>query len=373
MTKKQELRKHAVRSGQKQQIFALIRLAQCEPDVTISASELDQDPLLLGVQNGVLHLPSQKLVSTEDVITKMSSVPFDAESKCPVWCSFLDDTFQGNVELIDFVQRAVGYTLTGLGTEQCWFFLWGSGANGKTTFLKALRHVFGEYSATIPPHALMRDGRDELNAIARLHGIRLACASETEEDSKIAESLIKQLTGGDEISARFLYKEYFEFQPTFKIWMFGNHKPLVRGTDLAFWRRLKLIPFLNTVAPNKQDPELESKLKDEASGILNWAVEGFALWSKGGLQEPNEVTNATSEYKSEMDTIGAFLADCCVEDPTATTALKVLFTSYNEWATENKEIEMSNKKFSQKLVGHGFERTKKNKGAAFRGLCLNTT
>jgi putative DNA primase/helicase len=236
--------------------------------------------------------------------------------------------------------------------------------------LNTIRYVLGDYAATMPAGALMVNRNEDHLAFAQLRGIRLACAAEMEDGKRFHESKIKELTGGDTIVARFLYQNFFEFKPQFKIFMAGNHKPTIRGNDHAMWRRVKLIPFLVTIPSKEQDRNLEEKLRAEAAGILNWALEGFKVWREDGLQTPPAVKNATAEYKSQMDTLGTWLSEYCCKDKSVKTSHKELFYYYKEWAEDNNEWQMTGKKFSQLLMERGFERVRLKSGVHFYGLRL---
>jgi putative DNA primase/helicase len=350
----------------------MIRLAESEPGVPVSPGELDASRDLLGLQNGTIDLRTGEYLAPNRALlaTKAISIPYDSSADCPKWLKFLDRVFDGDSELIAYVQRAVGYTLTGHTGEQCLFFLWGSGANGKSTFMNVVKNLLGGYARTTTTESLMVTQHPDHSAIARLRGARLVCASETESGHRLAESLVKQLTGGDAIAARFLYAPYFEFVPQFKIWITGNHKPSIRGGDYAIWRRIKLIPFAITIPPEERDPTLQQALMGELAGILNWAIQGCLEWQKTGLKEPLTVTEATAEYKNEMDIIASWIEARCVEDATAETHAAPLYKSYKDWAEDNKEWIMSQRKFGMMLTERGFKKRQTNKGKSYRGLRL---
>ncbi len=244
--------KHSGKSQQAERLKAMINLATSIPSLVVKASQLDADPMLLSVANGVLDLRTGqlRLAKPEDLITKQSPVQFDPNAQCPRFESFVRDAMNGNEELIAYLQRVMGYCLTGLTDEQCLFFFYGGGANGKSTFLNVLKDVLGDdYCKQTPSDTLMvkKNGRNSTNDIARLVGVRSVLSNEVEEGSRLSESFIKEMTGGDAISARFLYAEYFEFTPEFKIIIAGNHQPVIRGDDTGIWRRLHLVPFTVTI------------------------------------------------------------------------------------------------------------------------------
>ena len=223
----------------------------------------------------------------------------------------------------------IGYSLTGDTGEQCLFILYGSGANGKSTFLQAASFMCGDYSQQTPTETLLVKKKGSIpNDVARLKGARLVTASEAEEGQCLVESLIKQMTGQDTLSARFLHQEWFEFEPTHKIFLGTNHKPVIKGTDHAIWRRIKLIPFDVTIPEEERDNRLLSKLRDELPGILAWAVRGCLDWQEHGLGEPSKVKSATQDYRSEMDALAQFRADCCIEDSGEKVAVGKLVAYY---------------------------------------------
>jgi len=354
------LGKWAITSSSVGKITAMIELAKSRQELVVRQRELDVDSMLLGTTDGVINLKTGKLYepSREDYITKQASVRFDKNATCPNWINFLDKVMNGNTEMVKFLQRTVGYCLTGSTQEQCIFLLYGTGANGKSTFLNVLRALFGDYGMQAPAEMLMtkHDGGVP-NDIARLRGARFVATSETEEGRRFAEALVKQLTGGDTISARFLYGEYFDFQPSHKILLATNHKPVIRGNDRAIWRRIRLIPFTVAIPPEEQDKCLEQKLRAELPGILNWAIEGCLEWQyMEGLKEPIEVVSATSEYRDEMNIIAAWMDSQCVVHPNAKGKVGNLYKDYKEWAEDTGEFVMSQRFFGRKLEEHGFEK-----------------
>jgi putative DNA primase/helicase len=276
-----------------------------------------------------------------------------------------------NAELISFLQRAVGYSLTGSTREQCLFMLYGCGANGKTTFLEAISDVLAGYAQRTPTDTLLaKDTSGISNDIARLKGARFVVASEVEEGKRMAESLVKQMTGGEKMTARFMRAEYFEFMPHFKLWVGTNHKPVIRGTDQAIWRRIKLIPFNVTIPPEERDKNLLNKLRREMPGILNWAVMGCMDWQKNGLGEPEEVIKATNDYRSEMDVLTRFVSDCCTTATQRGTKSSELYKKYAEWSKDNGEFALSQTKFSTRMQEKGFNKTRTNRGMVWEGIAI---
>jgi len=355
INKRKQIADHAKRSESKQRIEAMLKLA--EALVADPPSAFDRDPYLLNVLNGTIDLKTMQLRehSREDHITKLAPVAFDPEADCPLWKAFLDRIFDGNHALISFLQRAVGYALTGDTREQCLFILWGTGANGKSTFVNTIQAILGDYALQTPTETLLAKRPEYIpNDIARLKGARFVSAIESAEGRKLNEPLIKQMTGGDKISARFLHREWFDFYPEFKIFLATNHKPVIRGTDHAIWRRIRLIPFTVTIPEDEQDKELPRKLLAEASGILNWALEGCLAWQREGLGVPDEVKEATESYKTEMDALAQFIADCCIVDPSARVLNKELYAAYISWCQENGEEPLGQRSLGRSLSERGF-------------------
>ena len=285
----------ATRSANKSRIDAMVSLGQSEIGIARRSEIFDANPRVFNTASGLIELKTGECRPTEpgDYVTMAAPVFYRREAECPVWLTFLDRVLGGNLDLIEFLQRAVGYSLTGLTIEQCLFLLYGSGANGKTTLLEALRGILGNYAQQTPTETLLLRGNGGSgipNDLARLRGARLVCATEIEDGHRLAESLVKQLTGGDTITARFLHREFFEFRPQFKLWIATNHKPMIRGTDYAIWRRIRLVPFEVQIPPEERDAELPAKLAAESTGILAWAVEGCLQWQKKGLDAPEAVT-----------------------------------------------------------------------------------
>lgn len=342
----------------------MIFLARTLAGMTITVDTLDRNAWLIGCQNGTIDLKTGQLREPvrEDLITQVLPVDYDPDQDCPTWIRFLNRVLDGNQALIDFVQRAIGYTLTGDTSEQCLFFLHGRGKNGKTTFVEVLSALMGNYGLKTSTETFMSKKQAGIpNDIAALAGKRFVFAAETEEGRRLNEVLIKELTGGDTINARFLHQEFFNFKPVHKIWMAGNHKPVIRGTDDGIWRRLRMLPFNVQIPEEERDPQLLAKLTAELPGILAWAVIGCLKFSEEGLNPPQDVVIATTAYRAEMNVFGAWLEDCCVMSPTLTTSVAALYGSYTAWCTTNNEQAYPMRRFSAALAeqdcvpkrGHG--------------------
>lgn len=367
--KRKDLGKHATRSEANQKLRAMVELARSEPDIPILPEDLDRSPMLLNVANGTLDLRTADLRPhrRSDLLTRLIEVHYDPNATCPIWEAFLNRIFAGNASLIGFVRRAIGYSLTGNTGEQVMFFLFGTGANGKSTLLNILLFLLGPYGRQVEPNLLlMRRSEVHPTGLSDLEGARFAVAMEIEDGGRLAESLVKQMTGGDRLTARRMNSDFREFWPTHKIWLGANHKPGVGGTDYAIWRRICLIPFDVTISPKEQDPSLSDKLKEELPGILAWGVRGCIEWQTEGLCVPDEVQRATDSYRDEEDILADFLKACCLEQPSATVGSTDLFEAYRQWTGS----QISQKALAKRLKEKGFERGRKNSGAYWRGLGL---
>jgi len=372
-TARRELAEFAIKCESNHKINSMLSLAQSEPGIPILPKNLDSDPWLLNVKNGTLDLKTGKLNPhrKEDFITKLAPVEFDPEAECPLFKKFLVEIMDGNSELIEFIKKALGYSLTGSVQEHAFFILHGRGANGKTTLLNLVLYVLGDYAQRTPVDTLLLKRTTGIpNDVARLKGSRFVAAMEAEQNRRLAESLVKALTGGDRLIARFLFGEYFEFEPNFKLFLGTNHKPVIRGVDHAMWRRIKLIPFDVVIPDERQDKNLFGKLKAEASGILTWLLEGCLMWQEKGLEPPKEVKQATLEYKTESDVIGQFFNDCVAEEKESKVKSSELYAFYKGWCEDNGEKAMSQTAFGRTLIERGLKREKLRNGVHYLGLKL---
>lgn len=365
---------HAIRSEQANRLRAMIDLARSEPGVSISHAALDQQPMRLTVRNGTLDLTTGALCPHDPahLMTKMADIDYDPAAECPTWHATLSVIFGGDAAIIGYMQRAVGYSLTGDTSEQCMHLCHGTGANGKSTIFDVLGHLVGEYGqqADFTTFLERRHDSGPRNDVARLAGARLVRSSEVGDQKRLNEGLIKSLTGGDTITARFLFSEDFEFKPQFKLWLAANHKPVIRGTDYAIWRRMRLIPFDVTISDAQRDDGLPAKLRAELPGILAWAVEGCQLWLAEGLRPPESVLAATAEYRSESDIIATFIEECCEVDRAYEVAGGSLYTAYMRWSKDNGEYVMNNTRFGRDLADRGYVSVHTRAGKMRRGLRL---
>jgi putative DNA primase/helicase len=331
--KAQNIARHAAATQQKGRLESMLWMAQS--GLPVKVEELDQNNQLLNLKNGTLDLKTLTLREhrREDKLTKLAPVSLDPEAKCPLWLSFLDRVLDKDVELISFVQRALGYSLTGETSEHVLFLLHGTGANGKSTFIETILSLLGEYARPAEFRTFLASESEKVrNDLAGLVGIRFVSAVEVGDGKQLDEAVIKQITGGDTITTRFLYEEFFDFRPRFKLWLAANSKPEIRGVDEAIWRRVLLIPFEITIPKEERDKELTTKLKAELPGILAWIVDGLRAWQKDGLNPPEKVIAATNEYREEQDFLGPFLDEKFERGEKLFVSNAELNTVYEVWA-----------------------------------------
>ncbi len=381
------LLKWGARSETERQVRSALTLARSFVEVPIEA--LDSDPWLLNVRNGTLDLRTGALRphSRGDHITRLADVAYDPDARSELWDAFIERVIP-DPEIRGFLQRAFGYALTGSTIEDVFFILWGSGSNGKSTLLEAIRRALGDYAMHTPAETLLA-GRDTAipNDVARLRGARFVSSVETGEGRRLNENKIKSMTGGDRIAARYMRQEWFEFDPTFKLFLATNYRPQVRGNDHAMWRRIRLIPFTETITDDEIDLDLQDKLRAEAPAILAWLVQGCMAWQAEGLNASTSVLAATNSYRREEDLLGQFLeAECDVSDRDALEAVrrgeagaqtlpwvssKVLYDAYCNWMEGEGERPLSKKALGMRLGLAGLMDERGTGGArGWRGIRL---
>lgn len=316
----------------------MIDAAACDERVVMRGEEFDGDPWLLGCLNGVVDLRTGELRThgREFYMTKRVACAYDVGARSELWEKFLDTTTQGDVEVQEFLARAVGYTLTGSTREEKLFFIHGPAASGKTTFTEAIRTLFGDYSAKANFQTFLKSkgGDSPERHLARLVGARLVLSSEMERGKRLAEALVKEVVGGEKITARELYHEAFEYHPQFKLWLVANDMPWVSSTDSGLWRRILRIPFEHAIAPEHRDPNVKAALVGEAGcqrAILKWAVEGCIAWQRHGLRVPAAIEAATSAYRAQMDPLSAFATECCEWEAAALTPVGLMWLAYAKY------------------------------------------
>jgi putative DNA primase/helicase len=354
-------------------VAAVERLARADRQHAATVDQWDADPWLLNTPGGAVNLRTGELrsVARSDYMTKMAAVAPGGD--CPLWRSFLSRITNGNEEMQKFLQRMAGYALSGVTREHALFFLYGTGANGKSVFLNTISGLMANYAKTAPIETFI-DSKNERHPtdLAGLQGARLITAIETEEGRQWAESRLKALTGGDRIAARYMRQDFFEFTPQFKLIIAGNHRPGLRTVDEAMRRRFNLLPFIVTVPASERDLELTEKLRKEWGGILQWMVEGCLAWQADGLHRPAIVSDATENYLAAEDALARWIEDRCTTEVNNREATSALFADWQQWAIKHDEVCGSQKRFSEQVEARGYTKTRTNVARGFQGIGLRT-
>jgi putative DNA primase/helicase len=354
-------------------VLAMLKMAVSEPNMAVTDRELDANPMLLGVQNGVVDLRKGHLLfnQPEMLVARYCEASYVEDMPCPRWESFLDQVFVGDEETIESVQRLLGYTLTGLVTEEVLVMCFGYGSNGKSVFNNVVQRIIGGYSRTAPPSLLAARRADDSsprNDLAALAGARYVSVNELQAGDRLDEQVVKQLAGREAIAARFLHKEFFEYMPTFTAWLRTNHKPIITGEDDGIWRRLVLVPFQRKFEAHEQDSQLEAKLMEERDGILKWMLEGTRMYLEDGLKLSPRIKSEAARYRKDSDLIGEFLADKTEADPNAKLNQGTLYEWFQEWCKANGLRQHSKKTFTQRLAERGFVEGRSNGERYYHGL-----
>ena len=399
--KRPKIYQWAVKSEGSDRISAAIRLATSHPDFVVKEGALDADPFLLNTLSGTVHLrllrgdpdavidpwaPDREakldcahvphLLShmESDGLTHLAPFRVDMEEP-PLWMEFLDNATNGNTLLQTYLQRAVGYSLSGDTSEKCVFVLYGPSNTGKSTFLETLRTILGDYASRMSTETLLSGRNGQAGAaamydLARLSGVRFVTASEPSERSTLAEGIIKDFTGNETITARHPYGRPFNFRPQFKLWISTNTKPAIQDASGAIWRRIRMIPFLHVFDGKRRGSTVERELLAEAPGILGWAIKGFEEWSRYGLGEPAIVGEMTEEYRMEMDPIAQFFDDRVEQNPHASIGASNLYRAYCQWAKEEGESVCTGTRFGIRVRSMGIQRIRKNSGKYYQGVTV---
>ena len=381
---RKSLLKYALTCESKSRLENAIGLLKKDMRVAVAPHEMDRDSWLLNVGNGTLDLRNMKLLPHDhrSLITKVVPIEYDPTATCPMFKQFLLEVMDGDMELVRFIQRAVGYSLTGDVSEQVLFFLYGNGANGKGVLNRLIQRLMGDYSQVVNSDIMMLskiiNAQGPTPEIAKLKGARYVAATETTDGKRLDESKLKDLTGNDRITARVLHGDPFEFDPTHKFWISGNYKPQISGTDYGIWRRICLIPFNVSFTPNptgnerQRDDTIDLKLQTEMPGILAWAVRGCSKWQNERLRPPEAVLNAVAEYRSEMDILGQFLDECTEKSPEFRTSSTELFQAFRAWATRTGNYGFSQTKFGLEMGKRGIVKDKSMGLKRYEGIHLTT-
>ncbi len=366
--------KHALICQGRARLEAMVKLAESEPPIPARAGDFDQAPWLLNCTNGTLDLRTFKLHAHRrgDMLTQLCPTPYEPGAQCPTWLAHLERIFDGDAELTSYFHRYAGYCLTGDVSEQTLLIPHGSGANGKSVTVRAVLDVMGpDYAGQAAPDLLVMSRDRHPTELADLRGKRLIASIEVDDGRRMAEGLVKQLTGGDFVKARRMREDFFQFEPTAKLFLVTNHKPEVRGTDHAIWRRIRLLPFEVTIPAKERDKKLQAKLQAEAAGILAWLVRGCLAWQREGLEPPQKVMAATQEYQAENDTIGAFLEECTAKHEGARVKANTLFQAYEAWCDQwGEKARLNGKRFGQAIAERGFVKERDMYGFHYVGLGL---
>jgi putative DNA primase/helicase len=351
---------HVRKSLSTASLRAMIDNARSEPGISVPPEVFDRQPWLLNVSNGTLDLQTGTLREhqRDDMLTQCLTIPYESQAQCSTWKAFLWRAMKERQDLIDFLQRAVGYSLSGSTREQVLFIFYGPTKTGKSTFLSTIRAMLGSYAQQADMRTFMYKEREEVrNDLADLAASRLVCAVESQKARRLDEALIKQLTGGvDVLKARFLYQEHFIFKPQFKLFLGTNHKPIIEDIDSAIWERIRLVPFEVHIPPAERNKQLEAQLIEELPGILAWAVRGCHQWQQlNDLQAPDAVTAATQNYRDEMDVVAGFLDECCRFDARFQITAGDLHNAFTAWCEGSGMRTMSRKEFGKQLKDKGYK------------------
>jgi len=367
--------KHALRSEDTYRINMMIVSVQSEPGIPVTLEDFDKDRCLFNVLNGTIDLKTGRIRAhrKKDLITKIAPVVFDENADCPKWKKFLNTIFEGKTDLINYFQKIIGMSLTGDITEKVFFIFFGPTSTGKSTSINVIGSTMGDYWVNVQPEAFLRyhNGNSSTSYLARLKGARFITTSEPEKGKILKESLIKQLTGDDKVTARFLYREFFDFYAEGKVFFVTNHKPVIQGTDDAIWERVRLIPFFVSIPEADRIKGYAKELQTELPGILNWAIEGCLAWQKEGLGLPEEVKAVTGDYRNEMDFVRGFLDDVCIIDPDADIPVGRLYTAYESWRILTHEKVLSKKAFGKIMEEKGFQQKRDQNCRYWIGVRLN--
>ena len=365
--------KHAKHAQSKNALEAMIWCARSEPGIPARLTQFDADGWVLNVANGTLDLRTSELRPhrREDLISNLVEVAFNPDADFDLWDAFLWRVLDKNDELYAYLRRFVGYLLVGDTREQSLHFLYGLGANGKSVFCEVLVRLLGDYAVAVSPDLIMLRRHGGIpNDVARLRGVRAALMNETSQGARFDEAKLKDLTGGDTLTARFLHQEFFDFHPTHRLLIRGNHKPTINGTDEGIWRRLRLVPFTVSIPPEEQDRDLLTKLEAELPGILNWALAGCREWQAEGLKPPPIIAEAVRQYREESDTLGRFVGECCEVRKLGQVKSSTLFKRYQEFCEQAGERWIPSKDFPAEMQRRGFEWKRTKAGSMFHGIEL---
>lgn len=373
----EELIRHSNKSEAAARIDAMLKLAKSEPGMSATVDDFDRDPLLFNTETGTLNLQTGELQPHDpaDRITKLSPVAYDPAAECPLWLKTLGRIFNADRERVAFVQRAIGYAMTGTISEQVLIVAHGTGANGKSVTFDTISDIAGDYAATVDA-GLFTDSKSGMNEqryeLAELRGKRLLIASESEQGRRLKVALIKTLTGDERVKARPIYGKPIEYARTFKPWLVTNHRPTIRDDGEAVWRRVRLLPFEVTIPEHERDPKLRDKLKAEYPGILRWMLDGCMAWQRDELGDCEAVTRATDDYRADSDPMGDFIRERCKLGLNCRTKAGDLRAAYECHCEEQGERPLRGKLYTEALSKHGVEPDRTKSQRAYIGIGLLT-
>lgn len=370
--RRKALLKFALQMERKSEQKGALDLARSEPGIPVALGDLDSDPWLLNVRNGTIDLRTGELREhrRNDLMTYVCDVEYDAQATAPRWLKFLEEIIR-DPEVRAFLQKAIGYSLTGDTREHVFFICHGSGANGKSVFFETILRMLGGLAIKCPSETIAKYRSTGIpNDVARLAGKRLAAAVELEDGFHLAESRVKEIVGGDTITARFMRGEWFDFRPICKLWIASNYRPKIKGADYGMWRRVRLIPFEVTI--EKPDRSLSEKLAGELPGILRWAVEGCRLWQADGLEPPAKVRVATSSYRTTEDLIGRFIDEECVRGQSEMVSKSDFYQAFMMWCLEAGEDLPAKRKLGARLIDLGIGENRTGTARSWKGIGLRS-
>jgi putative DNA primase/helicase len=372
-----ETRKRGLSLGNMTRIASLLKLARSDDRIAVPFPTVwDANPDLLGVENGVVDLRTQRFLTAERsmMISKCAGVSYDAAATCPKWEAFMTQMVP-DAEVRHFLQVSAGYWLTGETSAQCFWFLYGSGANGKSTFLNTLYHLLGDYSQKAGDMLTLSPKSNIPLELSSLPGMRLLTGTEAADGMRLNETLVKDITGGDPVKGRGHWQDFFNFRPSCKLVMYGNHRPTITGTDGGMWRRVRLVPFTTVIPAEQRNPHLDKELLTELPGILNWCLRGLAHYHAHGLPTPAAVLEATETYREDSDILGEFLQETTVTVPDmdAKVLLNDLYEDYGKWSQESgRKMPLTRQGLRKQLQDRGYATKHTYKGKAVYGLRART-
>ncbi|MDA9171302.1 phage/plasmid primase, P4 family [Alphaproteobacteria bacterium] len=393
--KRQELLKWSKSSHSKSRILSMISMASKHKDMIVSMADFDKDLHVINCLNGVVDLTNRSIQasSSHRLISKLANASYNPRATASVFKRFINQIFGNDIELIRWVQRAIGYSFTGSVVEQKLFIAYGTGANGKSTLFEIIKLILGDYSKTADFETFLskqKSGVRELEAVGELKGIRFALASETDSHVRFSEAIIKRLTGGDTLRGTKLMKSAFEFKPEFKLCFLTNHLPYAKDGSFGFWRRIKVVPFNQRFSGSKVDSTLYNQLLKEKDGILKWCIDGAYHWhdqiqksgGKTGLGPCKAIDEATEDYKSENDVLSHFINYTVEVEVGSQVEARDLYNAYTIWANDNTSDDHTNPIsetfFGKRMVERGLKKTRVSKGYIYvdiklknNGSCYN--